>query len=181
MYTSFGHGHVIPAHLPSDLKGSPFLVCSRTRGGSTIGPGCGAGTHRRGWCLNVLQHPIIKWRRSIWDGSPAGPRGPSVFHEKQCPLPPPHCFLSLSTHPYGLIYSICFPIPVSGSLSIRHGFSTHGPWWLILEVRAPWEDFPHFFFIRPEFVSGFTFFLSQRDKFLLTKVYLLPDSLPLAE
>ena len=24
MYTSFGHGRVIPAHLPSDLKGSPF-------------------------------------------------------------------------------------------------------------------------------------------------------------
>lgn len=36
MYTSFGHGHVIPAHLPSNLKGSPFLVCSRTWG-STIG------------------------------------------------------------------------------------------------------------------------------------------------
>lgn len=99
MYTSFGHGHVIPSHLPSDLKGSQFLVCSRTRGGTTIGPGCPADTHRCGWCLNVLQQPIIKWRRSIWDGSPAGPRGPSVFHEKQCPLPPPHCFLSLQpTH-----------------------------------------------------------------------------------
>ena len=34
----------------------PIFVCSRTRGGSSIGPGCHAGTHRHGWCLNVLWH-----------------------------------------------------------------------------------------------------------------------------
>lgn len=35
----------------------PIFVCSQTRGGSSIGPGCHAGTHRHGWCLNVLWHP----------------------------------------------------------------------------------------------------------------------------
>lgn len=128
MYTSFGHGHVIPSHLPSDLKGSQFLVCSGTRGSTTIGLGCPAGTHRRGWCLSVLQHPIVKWRRSIWDSSPAGPRGPSVSHEKQCPLPPPHCFLSLSTHPYGLINSICFPTPSVGPCQFSMAFLGPDGW-----------------------------------------------------
>lgn len=128
--------------------------------------------HPQAWMVPecvVAQH--IKWRRSIWDGSPAGPRGPSVFHEKQCPLPPPCCFLSLPTHPYGLIYSTCFPTPISGSLSVWHSFLHVSPdgWFWRSEHPERTPASLTFFFIRAGFVSGFTFFLNQRDKLIINK------------
>lgn len=128
--------------------------------------------HPQAWMVpERVAAPVIKWRRSIWDSSPAGPRGPSVFHEKQCPLRPPRCFLSLPTHPYGLIYSTCFPTPISGSLSVRHGFlhmSPDGDSGGQSTLRG--HQLPSlFFFIRAGFVSGFKFFLNQRDKLFINK------------
>lgn len=140
--------------------------------------------HPQAWMVpERVAAPVIKWRRSIWDGSPAGPRGPSVFHERQCPLRPPRCFLSLPTHPYGLIYSTCSLHQSVAPCQFGMAFYT---WVLmaILEVRAPWEDtsFPHFFFLSELGLSvDLNFSWIKGISFLLTKVYLLPDSQLLAE